>query len=168
MENNGEIFNRIQASGIISLNLMDYKPDVVVVEFDIVPHLYMGMVLREKEFRERMAGIDWKAYEGKAVSVFCSADAIVPQWAYMLIGALLFPYAQLVTYGSAAASETRLWAARIAAEDFSQFTDKKVALKANAAIPDELLLLTTQLLMSKVAALMYGEPGMPKMIFKRR
>ncbi|MET6997033.1 DUF2480 family protein [Chitinophaga defluvii] len=168
MENNGEIFNRIQASGIISLNLMDYKPDVAVVEFDIVPYLYMGMVLREKEFRESMAGIDWKAYEGKVVSVFCSADAIVPQWAYILIGALLFPYAQSVAYGRAASHETRLWAERIAGEDFSLFTDKKVALKANAAIPDELLLLATQLLMGKVSALMYGEPGMPKMIYKRR
>ncbi len=81
-----EIRNKIKESGLISLDLADFKPNVKnIVEFDIAPHLWQGLILKEKDFRTFIAEHDWSQYTEKDIYIHCSADAIVPTWAYMLI-----------------------------------------------------------------------------------
>ena len=43
--------NKAKASGIIALDLSEYKPTTEIVELDIKDHLFMGMIVKEKEFK---------------------------------------------------------------------------------------------------------------------
>ena len=88
-----EIVNRVQESGLISMDLADFKPRVTLVELDISEQLWQGLVLKEKDFRAWVKATDWSDFDGKAVYVHCKVDAIIPTWAYMLVGSRLLPYA---------------------------------------------------------------------------
>ena len=168
MENDKTLFNKVTASGIISLDLLQYKPEVSIVEFDISAYLFMQMVLKEKDFRDAMANLKWEDYMGKAVSIVCKTDAIVPQWSYMYIASLLFDKASSVIFGSNEQHEIQLWIQELYKANFNWLDNKKVVVKANAEIPQEVYVTITSILLKRVASLMYGEPGMPKMIFKNK
>jgi Protein of unknown function (DUF2480) len=79
------LVNRVAESGLITLNLEDYFPKEEVVVFDIKDYLFMGLILKEKDFREACKAHDWLQYAGKNLVIDCTADAIIPMWAYMLI-----------------------------------------------------------------------------------
>ena len=91
-----EIVNKVANSGLININLEDYYSKGQRFHLDIEPWLYEGLILREKDFRQSLKGHDWSIYKESFVSVNCSADAIIPQWAYMLIGTLLQDHAAKV------------------------------------------------------------------------
>ena len=80
-----ELINRVAASAIVSLNMEEFYPQEERIQFDLADYLFQGLVLREKEFRAALKVLDWNQFEGKWVAVTCSADAIVPTWAYMLV-----------------------------------------------------------------------------------
>ncbi|OUL62971.1 DUF2480 family protein [Flavobacterium sp. AJR] len=164
-----EIINKIDASGIQTLDLRSYKPienDFII--FDIVPFLIEDFMLQEKTFRLEMANIDWNQYKGKDVVITCSNDAIVPLWAYVLISSLLAPHASIVVYSTTGNHEGILWMERIRKIEFSAFINQKVVLKANSSIPEEILVLVTSQLIKYVQTLMWGEAGSPLMIYKRK
>jgi hypothetical protein len=164
-----EIINKIDASGIQTLDLRSYKPienDFIV--FDIVPFLIEDFLLQEKTFRLEMANIDWNQYKEKDVVITCSNDAIVPLWAYVLISSLLAPHASIVVYSTTGNHEGILWMERIRKIEFSAFINQKVVLKANSSIPEEILVLATSQLIKYVQTLMWGEAGSPLMIYKRK
>lgn len=164
-----EIINKIDASGLQTLDLRSYKPqekDFIV--FDIVPFLIEDFLLQEKTFRSEMANIDWNQYSGKEVVICCSNDAIVPLWAYVLISSLLAPHAAIVVYSTTGNNESLLWIERIRKIEFSAYINQKVVLKANSSIPEEILVLATSQLIKYVQTLMWGEAGSPLMIYKRK
>ncbi|MDA6070450.1 DUF2480 family protein [Flavobacterium sp. AC] len=164
-----EILNKIEASGIQTLDLRSYKPDKNdFVVFDIVPFLLEDFLLQEKAFRSEMASIDWSQYSGKEVVICCSNDAIVPLWAYVLISALVAPHTSIVVYSTTGNHEGLLWIERIRKIEFSAFISQKVVLKANSSIPEEILVLATSQLIKYVQTLMWGEAGSPLMIYKRK
>jgi len=80
-----ELINRVAASAIVSLNMEEFYPQEDRIVFDLADYLEQGLVLREKEFRAALKAKDWNSFEGKWVAVSCSADAIVPTWAFMLV-----------------------------------------------------------------------------------
>ena len=89
-----EVFvNKVAASGIVTLDLEKYMPGPVET-FDLKDHLFMGLILKEKDFREALKSADWSPYQGKNVAITCSVDAIIPVWAYMLVATYLQPVAQ--------------------------------------------------------------------------
>jgi len=92
------IVNRVAESGIITLDLAPYLPVNEVAEFDLKPFLFMEMILKEKDYRAALQAHDWKQYEGKHVAITCSADAIIPVWAYMLAASFLQPHAASVFF----------------------------------------------------------------------
>lgn len=161
------IVNKVTASGIQSLDLMAYSPTVEFVHFDIAPYLYMGLIVKEKEFRKALETIDWASYENKAVSIGCAVEAILPQWVFMDIASKLYPYAFAVIEGTSDLHKEQLWAEKLMQQDFGIFTGQKVTLIANPDIPVALYVLATNLLTGSVASLMYGEPGLPKVIYKK-
>lgn len=164
-----EILNKIEASGIQTLDLRSYKPnekDFTV--FDIVPFLIEDFLLQEKAFRSEMANIDWNQYSGKDVVITCSNDAIVPLWAYVLISSLAAPHASIVVYSTTGNHETLLWMERVRRIEFSAFISQKVVLKANSSLPEEILVMATSQLIKYVQTLMWGEAGSPLMIYKRK
>src|SRR5690606_25211295 len=101
-ESEMEIVNRVAESDIVVFNLEALWDGRPVAELDLEPFLYEGLILREKDFREKVKTHDWAQYEGRHVAVFCSADALVPTWAFMLVATKLDGVAASVAHGRAA------------------------------------------------------------------
>src|SRR5215208_1835742 len=95
------IVNKVANSGLITLDLEKYLPVGEIMSFDLKDHLFMGLILKEKDFREALKKMDWSVYQDKNVAVICSVDAIIPVWAYMLAAAYLQPVAKDIYTGSA-------------------------------------------------------------------
>ncbi|MBZ4092240.1 DUF2480 family protein, partial [Escherichia fergusonii] len=76
-------------SGLISMDLEIYYPKEEIKVFDLKDHLFMGLILKEKDFRAALQAMDWSSYAGVNVAVTCSADAVIPMWAYMLVASYL-------------------------------------------------------------------------------
>ncbi|KPE49208.1 DUF2480 family protein [Chryseobacterium indologenes] len=164
--NQKNFINKAEASGIIALDLLDYKPSIEIVELDIKDHLFMGMIVKEKEFKESIAAVDFSVYNEKAVGIVCSTDAIIPPWVYMLIMEKLSPYAIYADLNNAETVLLDLWKRRLLYADLKHYKDQKVVVRARADHDPALYLLAAGLLKPIVKSLMYGEIGMPKVIFK--
>ncbi|MCE7039126.1 DUF2480 family protein [Dyadobacter sp. CY312] len=158
--------NKVEASGIVALDLIDFKPSMEIAEFDIKDHLFMGVIVKEKHFRESVSGIDFTSFNGKAVAVFCSVDAIVPPWVYMLLAEKLHSNAACFDFKYPSSLELDLWKANLMNADLSVYKGKKTVIRARPDMPAALYMIATNRLKPLVKALMYGEVGMPKVIFK--
>jgi hypothetical protein len=123
------IVNRVAESALEVFNLEDLWDGKEVVEFDIAPFLYQGLILREKDFRASVKETVWSAFEDKHVAVYCSADAIVPTWAYMLVASRLEPHAASVALGRRADLLRSWYAARLAALDLEKYRDGMIVIK---------------------------------------
>lgn len=160
------IINKVEASGIVAIDLIDYKPTIEVVEFDIKDYLYMGLIVKEKEFKEAISLIDFSHFDGKAVAIICSADAIIPPWVYMFLADKFHSNALIIDFKDKKTLEFNLWKTNLAQADLSAYTNKKTVVRARPDTPPALYLIVTQRLKPLVKALMYGEVGMPKVILK--
>ncbi|MGU3374793.1 DUF2480 family protein [Chryseobacterium sp. M5A1_1a] len=159
--------NKVKATGIIAFDFLDYKPTTEIVELDIKDHLFMGMIVKEKEFKESIAAVDFSVYNEKAVGIICSTDAIIPPWAYMFLMEKLSPYASYVDLNNAETILLDLWKRRLIYADLKHYKDEKVVVRARAEHDPALYLLAAGLLKPLVKSLMYGEIGLPKVIFKK-
>jgi hypothetical protein len=170
MEIQETIVNKVASSGLITLNLEMYYHQGERIVYDIKENLFHGLMLREKDFREFIKAHDWSAYAGKNIAIICSADAIVPTWAYMLLSNKLSPFANEVVFGSLETLEAVLFTKALAKIDFAAYADERVVVKGCADIDIPVFAyveITTQL--SKVAkSIMYGEPCSTVPIFKRK
>lgn len=163
------IVNRVGESGLITLDLGMFLPQVTPIPFDLADHLYMGLVLREKDFREAMASLDTHRYEGRLVAVHCSEDAIIPPWAYMLVAARLSGIAKEVYQGTTSEMEKHLVVRAIEAYDLSALQGQRVVVKGcgdRETGPFAFLTLTARLV-PLVRSLMYGEPCSTVPVYKR-
>ncbi len=166
----GEIVNKVATSGLVTLDLEELKPQWEVVSFDIAPWLWQGLALKEKDFRTSASEFDWSQFEGKSVAVQCSADAIIPLWAWMLISSKLEPHAAHVMVGSEAELSTMLWRAFIQTLQPEDYRDKRVILKgcSKESISESIYAELTFRLQPVVKTLMFGEPCSTVPVFKRR
>ncbi|WP_158798561.1 DUF2480 family protein [Pedobacter sp. L105] len=164
------IVNKVAASGLITLNLENYYNQGERVVYDIKVNLFHGLMLREKDFREFVKEHDWTAYTGKNIAIICSADAIVPTWAYMLLANKMKPYANEVVFGSVEALEAVLFSKALAKIDLAQYQDERVVIKgcADIDVPVSAYVEITNLLTPIVKSIMYGEPCSTVPIFKRK
>src|SRR6478609_4444852 len=95
------IRNKVAESGIVTLDLSTLLPtEESLAIFDLKEFLFMGMILREKDYRAALQTFDWSGFQGKHTGIICSADAIVPVWAYMLATVWLKPHAASVHFAS--------------------------------------------------------------------
>lgn len=158
MEN--EITNKVASSGIVTIDLEEFYVKGERVLFDIKPHLFQELILREKDFREFIKTNDWSIYKDKLVALTCSADAIVPTWAYMLLTLALEPYAQKIVFGNLIELETILFAEKLALLNPSNYKDARVVIKGcgDIDIPKNAYVQLTALLKPFVKSIMYGEP----------
>lgn len=163
------IINKVEQSGIVTLDLLSYKPSkTAYFAFDMVPYLFHGYLLQEKLFRAEMGLVDWHQYRNKEVVLYCSNDAIVPYWAYVFVTSLLQPHAAFVCFGAAEDHQELLWMQRLKTMDYSPYEDKKVVLKASSEVSEAIYITATVKLMERVQSLMWGEVGSPLMIYKRK
>lgn len=153
------LVNKVAKSGLITIDLEQYYNDEPLTGFDLKEFLYMELILREKEFRQALNEHDWSRYHGHIVSVYCSADAIVASWAYMLVAQHALQHASRVVYGSPESNTFEPFRAGLEAEDWERFTGKRVLLKgcADREIPPSVYMYATQKLIPVADRIMYGE-----------
>ncbi|MEM1095235.1 MAG: DUF2480 family protein [Bacteroidota bacterium] len=154
------IVNRVAESDIETYNLEALWDDKPVVEFDLEPYLFRGLMLREKDFRQSMKAYDWTQHAGEHVAVFCSTPAIIPTWAYMLVGVKLNGIAASVAFGSPDALIRDHFIRALEAEDWSRYTNRIVVVKGcnSPHVPTVAYMIATQKLQGVARKLMYGEP----------
>ncbi|WP_442589341.1 DUF2480 family protein [Pedobacter sp. AW31-3R] len=164
------IVNKVAASGLLTLNLERYYDHGERVVYDIKDNLFHGLMLREKDFREFVKTNDWSAFSGKNVAVTCSADAIVPTWAYMLLTIKLQPYANAVVFGGLEVLETVLFTQAIQKIDLEAFRDQRVVIKGcgDLDVPVSAYVEITRILTPVVKSIMYGEPCSTVPLYKRK
>jgi hypothetical protein len=162
--------NKVAASGILTLDLEGYLPAGEVVTFDLKEHLFMGLILKEKDFREALKNLDWTPYQDKNVAITCSVDAIIPVWAYMLVTMYLQPVAKEVYVGTAAEMQKHLFLQNIAAIDVTEFTDQRVVVKGCGEVPIDAFAYAeiTRRLRPVVKSIMYGEPCSTVPVYKKK
>ncbi|HEU4904002.1 MAG TPA: DUF2480 family protein [Flavisolibacter sp.] len=164
------IVNKVAQSGLITLNLEDYLPKGEIVSFDLKDYLFMGLILKEKDFREALKNLDWSGYQGKNVTITCTADAIIPLWAYMLVTSYLQPVAKNIYVGTAEEMHKHLFLQNIAAIDAAAFADQRIVIKGCGDIPVGAFAYAglTQQLLPHVKSIMYGEPCSTVPVYKKK
>jgi hypothetical protein len=170
MEIQEVIVNKVAQSGLVSLDPASFYPQGERVIYDIKDNLFHGLMLREKDFREFVKEHDWAQYTGKNVGITCTADAIVPTWAYMLLANKLAPYAKDVVFGDAATLETVLFEKALAGLDIEQYRDQRIVIKGcgDVEVPASAYVELTRRLTPVVKSLMFGEPCSTVPIYKKR
>ena len=165
-----EIINRVANSKLKVIDLEDYYPKGKRLLFDIKDWLLEGLVLREKDFRIFVAEHDWSQYQDCYVALYCSTDAIVPDWAYMLITIELEPYSKLTIIGSLEDLESILYTSIISELDLSIYKDLPVIIKgcSNKPVPSNALVLLSQRLKPIAKSLMFGEACSSVPLYKRK
>ncbi|MEN9525620.1 MAG: hypothetical protein RL447_579 [Bacteroidota bacterium] len=163
------LVNKVAESGLITLNLEDWYPREEILVFDLKDHLFMGLILKEKDFREALKQADWSIYQNKHVAVTCSADAIIPAWAYMLVASYLSPVADGVYQGTAEEYRKTLFHERLNKIATEQYTDQRIVVKGCGDLPigPDAYLAITKILQPVAKSIMYGEPCSTVPIYKK-
>tara|TARA_Y100000589_G_scaffold196170_1_gene185422 strand:- start:3720 stop:4220 length:501 start_codon:yes stop_codon:yes gene_type:complete len=163
------IENRVQKSGIITIDLVDLIPKGIQYVVDIKDFMQDGIVLREKDFRKRIKEKDWSQFKDSFVAVTNSSEGIIPLWAYMLISSALQPYCSFVVRGNKSHLKGALLKRSIEAIDESEYLDKRVIIKGcgKEPIPESAYINITQKLQPVVRSLMFGEACSTVPVFKK-
>ena len=162
--------NKVAESGIITLNLEDYYPKETVAVFDMKDHLFMGLILKEKDFREVLKTFDTSFYENNIVALTCSADAVIPMWAYMLVTSLLQPVATEIIFGLEAFAKEKILLRNIENIQTESFNEARVVIKGCGELPiaEAAYIAITQKLRPVAKSIMYGEPCSTVPVYKRK
>jgi hypothetical protein len=164
-----QFINKVAESGIITLDPATYIPVGETAVFDMKDHLFMGLILKEKDFREALKKMDWEQYRNKNVAVGCTADAIIPAWAYMLVASNLQPVANDMVMGDEKELQRQLFLKNISRIDVNDFADKRVVIKGCGEIPigDFVYMELTKILRPVAKSIMYGEPCSTVPVYKK-
>ncbi|RAJ02414.1 uncharacterized protein DUF2480 [Chitinophaga skermanii] len=162
-----EIVNKVAASGIVTLDLQICKPiSSDMAALDMKDFLVQEFLFKEAHFRELVKTLDTQVFAGKHVALYCSNDAIVPYWAFLLLASTIGPLAKAVTFATPADAAIQLWTERVLSMDKTPFEGKKVAFKAHSDIPIGVYVAAAQHLQPVVKSYMWGEAGSPIMLYK--
>ncbi len=166
-----EIVNRVSNnSQLVTFDLEElYTPGERVL-FDIKSLLFQELILREKDFRDFIKSHDWSQYSNKYVAITCSADAVVPTWAYMLLTSALQPFASLVIFGSLLDLETTLFKNALDNIEWGKFSNAKVVIKgcSKVEVPISSYVEVTNRLRPVASSIMFGEPCSTVPVFKKK
>ncbi len=164
-----DILNKVANSGLVTLDLEELYDSSPKIIFDLKPLLFKELILKEKDFREFVATHNWKNYQGACVGITCTADAIVPNWAYMLVAVYLEPYAKKIFFGNLDDIEKELFSEAIKKINPQDYQDFRVVIKGCSKInvPVSAYVEVTALLKPYVKSIMYGEPCSTVPIYKK-
>jgi hypothetical protein len=163
------IINKVSQSGLATIDLETYYDESPREVYDIKEQLFMGLMLKEKEFRDFIKTNDWTKYTGKHVAIVCSADAIVPTWAFMLVANKLSGLAKSFVFGDLNVLEFSLFKNEIDAINFEDYKDQRVVVKgcSKKPVPVSAYVYLTEKLTPIVKSIMYGEPCSTVPVYKR-
>ncbi len=165
-----EIINKVAQSALQTIDLEDYFPAQEIKIFDLKPFLFMELILKEKDFRAALQSTDWSSYQDQIVGVTCSADAVIPVWAYMLVATYLQPLAKDIRMGTLEELQKQLLLENLQKEHFETFRDQRVVVKGcgDKNIGPYAYLEITKLLRPFVKSIMYGEPCSTVPVYKNK
>ncbi|MBK6522838.1 MAG: DUF2480 family protein [Bacteroidia bacterium] len=163
-----EIENKVANSGIITIDPEEFYTSGERVVYDIKPMLFKEIILKEKDFREEIKNTDWSKYKNKLVAIICTADAVIPTWAYMLLTLAMEPYAKKMVFGDIAILENELFSEKLAALNLQQYKDARIVIKGcgEKNIPTNVYVKLTAMLKPIAKSIMYGEPCSTVPLFK--
>lgn len=164
-----EIINRVANSKLITIDLEDYYPKGKRVVLDIKDWLFQELVLKEQDFRNYIKNHDWSQYKNQYIAITCSADAIIPDWAFMLLVVNLQPFVEKSHIGTLEDLETAIYQDIISAIDGSIYQDKPVIIKgcSKLPVPINAYVMITNKLKPYAKNIMYGEACSFVPLFKR-
>ena len=164
------IENKVAQSGLITLDLEKFYPSEELVVFDLKQHLFMELILKEKEYREALKNVDWSVYHNKVVAITCSTDAIIPLWAYMLAVTYIEPFAKNIFFGTEKEVLNILFLKNLEKINPKEFEGKRVVVKGcgDKEIPEMAYVEITKILRQAAKSIMYGEPCSTVPIFKQK
>lgn len=165
-----EFVNKVAESGLITIDLENWYPKGEIVVLDLKDYLFMGMIVKEKEFRDSLKNTDWETYRNKMVSVICSADAIIPSWAFMLVASYLQPVCKELALATPEEMRKQVFLRNIQSINSMDYKDQRVIIKGcgDTPIGDFAYLEITRILRPVVRSLMYGEPCSTVPVFKKQ
>jgi hypothetical protein len=154
-----EIINRVANSKLVTLDLEEYYPKGKRIVFDLASWLIEGLVLREKDFRAQVKAHEWSQYKDTFIALSCTTDAIIPDWAYMLITIHLEPFSNKIVLGNLEALETAIYQDIIQNLDISSFKNKSIIIKgcSKKPVPSSAYVMITHKLKPVVKSIMFGE-----------
>ena len=163
------LVNKVAKSGLITINLEKFFPTEQIVSFDLKDYLFMELILKEKDFRTALKEHDWSKYDKKVLCVFCSTDAIIPTWAYMLVTSYATPYANRVVQSDKETFIKLAYQTTLGNLDVSQYADKRIVIKgcSGKPVPPFAYVELTRLLRPIAKSIMYGEPCSTVPIYKK-
>jgi hypothetical protein len=164
------IINKVAQSALTTLDLEKFYPEEELVVFDLKNHLFMELILKEKEYREALKNVDWSVYQNKIVAITCSTDAIIPLWAYMLAVSYIQPFARNIFFGTEKEVRNILFLKNLEQINPKEFEGKRVVVKGcgDKKIPETAYVEITKILRPVVKSIMYGEPCSTVPIFKQK
>lgn len=164
-----ELINRVANSPLITLDLEQHQPTWNYLAFDIKDYLFQGLLLREKDFRQALKEYDWSLCEGKDLLVYCSNDAIIPMWAYMLITTCAMPFSSAIYQQNEADYRSMRWVDTIRSLDLSMYDGKKMIIKgcSENPIPPAAYAAITARLLPLASSIMFGEPCSTVPVYKK-
>lgn len=164
------IRNKVAESGLITLDLEDFLPQEEATGLDIAGFLWEGLIIKEKDFREKTAAYPWEQLTDKHVAVYCSTDAIIPQWAWMLITQYLSGTAKSLLFGA----PEQLWNILLADNlrqkiNPEEFRDTRVIIKgcSSEKVTPQAYMQIVSLLKPVARSIMYGEACSTVPIYKK-
>jgi len=163
------IVNRVANSGLITLNLENYFPEKAILTFDLKDYLFKELILKEKDFRAALKEHDWEQYQNKVICIYCSNDAIIPIWAYMLVTVYASPFAETIFQGNQSSYIQAAIDNALNKEDWTAFEGKRIVIKgcSNKPVPEASYVDLTKRLQPYAQSIMFGEPCSTVPIFKR-
>jgi len=163
------LVNRVANSNLFTIDLAEFYPVGVVLPFDLKDYLFMGLILKEKDFREALAMHDWSQYTDKHLAVFCSADAIIPMWAYMLVATYAAPFVRDMAQTTLEGYAETVFYKQLASLDLSPYTGKRIVIKgcSDQPVPPSAYLEITKRLQPIAKSIMFGEPCSTVPVYKK-
>lgn len=165
-----EIINKVAKANIIQIDLGDYHTKETIHEFDIKQALWQELVIKEDLFRDFVKTFDWTALDSKYIALFCSVDAIIPAWAFMLITTELKKVNAAIYFGDKKEVQSQLFFTNLQSINVDELENQRVMVKGCSTIPNpnRAYVELTDLLVPKVKMLMFGEPCSAVPVFKRK
>lgn len=161
--------NKVAESGILTVDLEEFFSKEATAVFDLKEYLFMGLILKEKDFREALKSLDVKQYAGKNVAITCTADAVIPMWAYMLIVSYLQPVGKEIFFGTSDKMEEAILIKNIEKVNVTDYQDQRVVVKGcgEKPVPEAAYIKITEKLRPVAKSIMYGEPCSTVPVYKR-
>jgi hypothetical protein len=174
-----EIINRVQQSELVEINLEDFYPKGERELLDIKKYLISfslgegqgeAFILKEKDFRNFVKNENWSKYQDKFVAIICSANAIIPTWAYMLVATALQPFAKRFVLGDMSTLESVLFIEALSKINPEKFRNKKLVIKGcgTLPVPESAYMGLVRILAPVAKSIMFGEPCSTVPIYKRK